>query len=421
MVILTLLNPETKTPVQRWQFEQSMICVGRSPDNDVVLSDGVVSRYHLELRTAGSRSSGKGGPQPCWEVVNRSSNGTFLNGYLITQAELPPQGELRLAQTGPLLHFQLKLAAPASKSPELPPLPSSISLGRVLCDHQGSPAGSLFCIRCGQPLQILKTVRQYQVLRLLARGGMGTTYLVWSSDSHRLHPQRGHLQVLKEMNADVAHLPKAQELFEREAIALKALRHPNIPRFYDFFIDQGKKYLVMELVHGKDLEQWVRQQGTVAIPQAIAWMIQACQVLAYLHQQPQPMIHRDIKPSNLLVRQHDQQVVVLDFGAIKAAGLPPGTRIGAEGYSAPEQIQGRAVIQSDLYAIGTTLIFLLTGRSPGKLYRKQEGIYRFVLDEDLGLPLRLQQVIKCVTAPVPGDRYSSATELAHALASAVPL
>ncbi len=133
------------------------------------------------------------------------------------------------------------------------------------------------------------------------------------------------------------------------------------------------------------------------------------------------MIHRDIKPSNLLVRQRDQQVVVLDFGAIKAAGLLPGTRIGAEGYSAPEQIQGRAVIQSDLYAIGTTLIFLLTGRSPGKLYRKQGGIYRFVLDEDLGLPLRLQQVIECVTAPVPGDRYPSATELAHALASAVPL
>ncbi len=276
MVILTLLNPDTKTPVQTWQFEQSMIRVGRSPDNDVVLSDGVVSRYHLELRTVAPRSLGKGMPQPGWEVVNRSSNGTFLDGYLITQAALPPQGELRLAQTGPLLHFQLQLAAPPKKSPELPPLPSSISLGKVLCDHQGSPPDNLFCIRCGQPLQVLKTVRQYQVLRLLARGGMGTTYLVWSSDGHRLHPQRGRLQVLKEMNADVAHLPKAQKLFEREAIALKALRHPNIPRFYDFFIDQGKKYLVMELIHGQDLECRVRQQGPVALPQALAWMIQAC-------------------------------------------------------------------------------------------------------------------------------------------------
>jgi len=429
MVILTLLDAQTRAIVKTWRFQQATIKVGRAPDNHIVVSNILVSRYHLELRTVHpDQLRGRKADHSGWEIVNHSGNGTFLNGYLINRAVLPTKGELRLAQSGPFLQFEIQSEpSPVSaeqvqapkKSPQLPVISRPIELSQIVCQHSGNHPDQLFCIHCGQPLKVEKTIRQYQFIRPLARGGMGTTYLVWRSTNTAtgLTPQRGDLLVLKEMNADVAHIPKAQELFEREATVLRNLQHPGIPRFYDFFVEGNKKYLVMELIHGLDLEQKVRQSGAVPLAQAIAWMIQTCDVLSYLHSRPTPIIHRDIKPSNLLVQHRDQRIVVLDFGAVKAVGLPPDTRIGAEGYSAPEQAQGRPVIQSDLYAVGTTLLFILTGLSPSRFYQKQASGYRLCLEEVTRIPLRVRQVIERVTDPHPGDRPASATELAHALAA----
>ena len=144
-------------------------------------------------------------------------------------------------------------------------------------------------------------------------------------------------------------------------------------------------------------------------------MIQACDVLDYLHSHPVPIIHRDIKPSNLLVQALTNRIVVLDFGAVKAAGVHSGTRIGAEGYSAPEQTRGRPVPQSDLYAIGTTLTFLLTGENPQQLYKRSADDYRLVARHPAIFP-RLRQVIERVTATRPLDRYRTSKDLAQALA-----
>jgi serine/threonine-protein kinase len=247
---------------------------------------------------------------------------------------------------------------------------------------------------------------------------MGTIYLVWHQTG--LIPETGRplgkLQVLKEMNADIARIPKARELFEREARTLQSLDHPGIPKFHDSFIEAGKKYLVMELVHGQDLEKRIRQFGPVKPPQAIAWMMQTCEVLNYLHNRPIPIIHRDIKPGNLLVRTLDHRIVVLDFGAVKAVGAPSATRIGAEGYSAPEQIQGNPVIQSDLYAIGPSLIFLLTGDTPRRFKKSDGQGYHFNLQGVTTIAPSLRRVIERVTALEPSDRYQSAKELAEALA-----
>lgn len=136
----------------------------------------------------------------------------------------------------------------------------------------------------------------------------------------------------------------------------------------------------MELVHGQDLEKRVVNTGPVTPSQAIAWMLQTCDVLEYIHSQEPPLIHRDIKPANLIVRTSDNRVVLLDFGAVKEIGTPPGTRIGAEGYCAPEQERGKPLTQSDLYAIGPTLIFLLSGETPFKFYRKRGQYYRFEVE-----------------------------------------
>lgn len=336
-------------------------------------------------------------------MSNQGTNGTFVDGILVSQSLISDGCLIQLAKGGPILQFQL-----AEKTP--PPAATS-----SYCQHLGNPPGNLFCIHCGQPLSVQRTVRQYQVLRTLGQGGMGTTYLAWDKVGEISGTPQ--LLVLKEMNADMAKVAKAQELFEREARTLKTLHHSGIPKYYDFFLEAGKKYLAMELIHGQDLEKLINDQGPVTPAQAIAWAIQTCDVLNYIHNQQPPLIHRDIKPANLMVRSSDRQIVVLDFGAVKEIGTFAGTRIGAEGYCAPEQERGQPVTQSDLYAIGPTLIFLLTGETPFKFFRQRGRGYRFNIESIPTITPQLREVIDRATEPLPGDRYSSAKELAKALAA----
>lgn len=406
MVTLTLLHPQHYTPLQQWSFDKSAIRVGRASDNHVALDDSRVSRYHLELKVDPATSS--------WQLVNYGRNGTFLNGLLKSKGQLSHGCLLQLSQGGPILKFEL----------EPTQYPSSLPL--AACTHTNNPPGNLFCIRCGQPLVIQRKIRQYQILRTLGQGGMGTTFLAWNSEALQSDDAsttggrgmigRPQLVVLKEMNADMAKISKARELFEREAHILKTLNHPGIPKFLDFFTEQNKKYLVMELIQGQDLEKQVHETGPVVMQQAIEWMIQTCAVLDYIHRQNPPIIHRDIKPANLIVRHTNKRIVVLDFGAVKQSGTPLETRIGAEGYTAPEQDLGRPVIQSDLYAIGSTLVFLLTGQSPCKFYCQQNQDYRIQL-EGVAIALQLRQVIERTTEPNVSDRYKSARDLMQALAA----
>jgi serine/threonine-protein kinase len=417
MVTLTLLHPQASTPLQQWNFDsQSIIRIGRSPDNDVILNDPLVSRHHVELRVSSSQSG------DLWQLVNQGTNGTFLNGILVSRGLVPDEALIRLAREGPMLKFQNhKSTTPPTSSPVPLPLEEeeewpTLSQKPNLCTHTGNPPANLFCIHCGQPLvPIQKVIQQYQVLRTLGQGGMGTTYLAW--DKGGCMNGRPSLLVLKEMNADMAQVAKAQELFEREARTLKSLSHSGIPKYYNFFVEGGKKYLAMELIHGQDLEQRVLVSGPVAPPQAIDWMIQTCEILDYIHSCNPPLIHRDIKPANLMVRHRDNQVVVLDFGAVKEIGTAPGTRIGAEGYSSPEQDRGSPVTQSDLYAIGPTLIFLLTGVMPLKFYKKRGSGYGFDVSTIPTITPQLREVIERVCEPKVRDRYQTAKELSKALAA----
>lgn len=388
-----------------------MIRIGRAVDNHIVLNDTLVSRYHLELKplTVG----GQGGT---WQVISQGTNGTFLNGTLITKSTLPDNSLLELAQGGPMLKFQLQDMPEPTASPwqQVPQEVANVSASG--CQHEGNSPNNIFCVHCGQPLSFLKRIRHYQVLRTLGQGGMGTTYLAW--DATGLTTGVPQLLVLKQMNADMAKIIKAQELFEREANTLKSLSYPGIPKYYDFFVEGGKKYLAMELVHGQDLEKRIYNTGPVIPNQAIAWMVQTCEILDYLHNQDQPLIHRDIKPANLMVRNANNRVVVLDFGAVKETGTAPGTRIGAEGYCAPEQERGQPLIQSDLYAVGPTLIFLLTGENPLKFFRQRGRSFCFDVKNVPTITHELREVIERVTEPLPRDRYQSAKELAKALMSA---
>jgi serine/threonine protein kinase, bacterial len=408
VVTLTLLEPQQKTPLQQWCFEDSaVIRIGRAADNHVVLTDSLVSRYHLELRQITFTNNGDS-----WQIISQGTNGTFLNGVLVMQGLLPDNSLLQLAQEGPILQFQIQEVL----SPGVVSVPKNTTTSPTYtCTHEGNSPQNLFCIHCGQPLSVEQIIRQYQVLRTLGQGGMGTTYLAW--DPAGQIARQPKLLVLKQMNADMAKIAKAQELFEREAHTLKSLNHPGIPKYYDFFVEDGKKYLAMELVHGQDLEKRIYTNGPVTPNQAIAWMIQTCEILDYLHGQEPPLIHRDIKPANLMVRNHDNHIVVLDFGAVKEIGTAPGTRIGAEGYCAPEQERGQPLTQSDLYAIGPTLIFLLAGENPFKFYRQRGRNYRFDVTSVPTITPQLREVIDRATEPLPRDRYQTAREVAAALAA----
>ncbi len=407
MITLTLLEAQNKTPLKDWRFdESSMIRVGRAADNDIVLDSNLVSRYHLELRNTNSAQT-----VDSWEVISNGTNGTFLNGVLVTHTRLTDNCLLQLARGGPILKLELLKPAPQQQ----PTNPKVAAAESVSCTHEGNSPDNLFCIYCGKPLSVQLTIRHYQVLRTLGQGGMGTTYLAW--DPTGTTTGRPQLLVLKQMNADMAKIPKAQELFQREADTLGLLSHPGIPKYYDFFMEDKKKYLAMELIHGQDLEKFVYRFGPVSLNQAVEWMIQTCDILDYLHSQNPPLIHRDIKPANLMVRNFDNRIVVLDFGAVKEIGTAPGTRIGAEGYCAPEQERGQPLTQSDLYAIGPTLIFLLTGENPFKFYRQLGRSFRFDVAKVPTITPKLKEVIDKVTEPLPRDRYQTSKELAFSLAA----
>jgi serine/threonine protein kinase, bacterial len=374
--------------VQQWQFvPPAQIRIGRSPEHQVVIDRPLISRLHA---TIDYTSLPQGGGY--WQISNRGTNGTVVNDIPIDKVLVTQGDRIELTRGGVLLTIKLDVA----------PV--------IACTHPDHPANTLFCIHCGQPIAIDRQIRHYQILKTLGQGGMGTTYLAWD---------RAKLLVLKEMNADMVEIAKARELFEREAKILQSLHHPGIPQYYDFFVEAQRKYLAMELIHGQDLDLAIHQTGTVSVKQAIDWMGQLCDILSYIHAAKPPLIHRDIKPANLLIRTIDRQLFLIDFGAVKEIGTLGGTRIGAPDYMAPEQNNGQPCTQSDLYAIGPTLIFVLTGRNPADFLELQPEGYRFNLTEIPQISPSLQAIIDRVTQRRPRDRYQTAAELAQALRSAI--
>jgi serine/threonine protein kinase, bacterial len=415
-VILTLLHPKTREPLQEWQFpQQSAIKIGRFPENDVVLTQFLqVSRQHLALQKT---ESGE------WRLTNYGTNGTFVNGILMTQGKIANNSLIQLAKDGPLLRFQIIIpthpeeTATGNGSKEKDPSANHRHANNPLatiCNHAGNNPQNLFCIHCGQPIVDQELfVRQYQILKTIGRGGMGTTYLAWDRQKSKNSP---FLLVIKQMNADMAEIAKARELFEREARILKSLHHSGIPKYYDFFVENSQKYLAMELIHGQNLEQAIYQKGPVTIEQAIKWAIQVCDILNYLHSLEPPLVHRDVKPANLLVKSVDRNLILLDFGAVKEIGTPLGTRIGAEGYSAPEQNRGKPCPQSDIYAIAPTLLFLLTGKPPIQFYRRKGSNFIFDCSNITNVTPKLARVIERLSEPNLRDRFQNAIVVAEALA-----
>ena len=246
---------------------------------------------------------------------------------------------------------------------------------------------------------------EYEVLETLAIGGMSTSYLVYSYYHKKL-------AVLKEISAELAQKAKGRQMFQREARILSSLEHSGIPRYYDFFDTSERYSLIMELIHGQNLEKI----PTYTTLQVIDWMIELSEILGYLQNLNPPVIHRDIKPANLILRYNPRQIVLIDFGAVKEATTPPGTRIATPGFGAPEQSTGNPCIQSDFYALGATLIYFVTKRVPTHFYDLNQK--KFVGLEAIGIPQSLVQVIENLTEFSPENRPQNAIAVKELLQQA---
>ena len=165
---------------------------------------------------------------------------------------------------------------------------------------------------------------------------------------------------------------KAAEMFEREAKLLIKLNHKSLVKVLDHFNEGNRSYLLLQYINGQDLRQLVLQHGVQSEQNVLRWTVQIAEILQYLHNQNPPIIHRDLTPDNLVLdlveSGQGDRLVLIDFGAANEfIGNATGTLVGKQCFIAPEQFRGKAVPASDIYALGCTIYFLLTGQEPDAL------------------------------------------------------
>ena len=304
---------------------------------------------------------------------------------------------------------------------------------QLYCSKQHTNNGeNRFCTLCGEPLPLAVgqvVDNRYQIIRHLGQGGFGRTYL--AEDINKSH----QTCVLKEFAPQVQEnqdLQKAKELFEREANVLKKLQHPQIPRFHaSLQVKIGSKdffFLVQDYVDGDNyyqlLEQRESQGKTFSEEEVITLLQQILPVLSYIHSRD--VVHRDISPDNLIWRRSDHLPVLIDFGGVKQLPASQGfwrtklaennTLLGKKGYAPEEQLrQGKAFFSSDLYSLAVTILVLLTGKEPQKLYDSYQGIWGW--GKEIRVSPQLEAVLKKMLAYKPSDRYQRAEQILKDLPS----
>jgi serine/threonine protein kinase len=266
-----------------------------------------------------------------------------------------------------------------------------------------------------EPGQILDN--RYQLQKKLGQDNSRQTWLATSISSQAQVKQ----VVLKLLTLNPQMQWEEHKLFEREAQVLKNLKHPRIPTYQDYFIINdlpGSKFpwfvLVQSYIPGASLQELLSQGQRFPESQVEKIAIEILTILVYLHELEPPVLHRDIKPSNVIMGE-DERVYLVDFGAVQDKAVTEGatfTVVGTYGYVPMEQFAGRAQPASDLYALGATLIHLLTGRSPADLPHQNSRIeFANLVSIDLGL---INWIGK-LTEPNIADRIISAKDAITAL------
>lgn len=288
------------------------------------------------------------------------------------------------------------------------------------CQNPKNPLKAKVCQACGSSLLLRD---RYKPLKSLGQGGFGATFLAVDLSL----PGKPSC-VIKQLrpSTNVPHLfQMARELFEREAQTLGRIgNHPQVPRLLDYFEANQQFYLVQEYVKGNNLQQEVKKNGVFSEAGVRQFLSEILPMVQYIHSQQ--VIHRDIKPANLIRRDQDKKLVLIDFGAVKnrvnpedAANTSEQTAltsfaVGTPGYAPPEQMAMRPVYASDIYAIGITCIYLLTGKSPKDLpYNEKTG--EMIWETSVDISKSFAVVMRKMLEGSVKYRYQSAEEVLNAL------
>lgn len=240
------------------------------------------------------------------------------------------------------------------------------------CPQPKNPPTVTHCQACGSALLLRD---RYRVLRALGRGGFGATFL--ARDEMLPGKPPCVIKQLLPSSESAQLIEMARDLFQREAKILGKLgSHPQLPRLLDYFEIEQEFFLVQEFINGATLQQEVKRGGPFTEAGVKQFLSEILGMIQFVHSNH--VIHRDIKPANIIRRDQDKKLVLIDFGAVKDKVNPAKAAsseqtaltayaIGTPGYAPPEQMAMRPVYASDIYALGVTCIYLLSGKAPKDL------------------------------------------------------
>ena len=279
------------------------------------------------------------------------------------------------------------------------------------CQESHNSDTLLFCKGCGSELLI---DGRYRTQSLLGQGGFGQTYEVLD-----FHSRPKVLKVLTDNN------PKYVELFRQEARVLEMMNHPGVPQLdidgYFTYYPQDREEplycIVMEKIEGLNLEEYLAKRGNKPIfhKRALRWLAELSIILERVHNLD--FFHRDIKPSNIMLKANGC-LVLIDFGSarevshsyIQKQSAGQVTGVVSCGYTPTEQIRGRATKQSDFYALGSTIVFLLTGANPLEFYNSQEDKIEWS-DAVENIPPDFVRLIDSMLSSLPINRPQNAKDI----------
>jgi serine/threonine protein kinase, bacterial len=269
----------------------------------------------------------------------------------------------------------------------------------------------------------------YPIIKQLGNGGFGKTFLA----TNTLMPSRPYC-VVKQLipTSTEPHLQTLiQERFQKEGLVLESLGEQSngmIPKLYAYFMEAGEFYLVQEYISGQTLLDRVKSNGLFTEMQVRQLLTDILPILTYVHSRG--MVHRDIKPDNVMLREDSNKPVLIDFGAVKETMSTVMTMsgntgrsivIGTPGFMPAEQVSGRPMFVSDIYALGLTIIYLLTGKMPGEMEADPSTGNINWQAYAPNISSQLATVLNTAIHPIPTARYSSAQDMLQALSTATPI